>query len=1639
MKKRILSLICVLALCLGMLPTTAWAADDYETSTSDDGVTTYTFHALNTTNSIICNGDTVIDLRQVNPGSGTAEINIRTRAENLTITLVGDSTKIYPVDVDFGEISSGNTMDELPQKVILQDFRTTGEIDFGFLNLGEENTLPIEYVGTVEAATIRGRHTSGANTKTGISLTLTPNGTSTLNVDYLVVNTNLTLDGGAITMDPCKNDNRISVGKSLTIQNCKVTMTGDGTDRGIRGNNITIENSTLDNIQDIHGFSTNDIYYLTGTMGNSSIKVTNSTVALTGGIINAKDISITGGSTVTYSGSYDSAPRLGGLFTNLSIQDSIVTGMEASGIYPAVGVDAWSWSNWPGKSSNSPTITIDNSTVSARSEEGAAIGNSAIRRNVQTLPSPAITISSNSEVTAISEAGAGIGGGWRQAVWNWSGSVTQSETVTVSIGGSSIVRASSVSGAGIGSGTLTEGVNIPSTTNITISGTSDVTAASECGAGIGAGQEASSGGPQGGIPVDFNAGIGGWTDVEGGTGNAGIDGTSLFSTSPLSYSARSTGGLSGNTGTLAINNNPTIQAQSGVIAVSLTVNASQPMMEYTLDSSEETPTVTTPISRSAVDGTDSGPGSPSYDLRPGYCSLAFWPVAAGSYNLFYGSGDQADPLLYQTNASYSDTFPVSTSAGALNAFTVIRSKRLGGSVTLNGATNGMATVNNQLTANLSNLTPDKETSDVTYQWYKDGQLISGATSSSYTPTETGVYYCAVTGQLRYWGTVNSRAVTVTAVGTSAPAAPTAQDSNITADTITLDTPTDSQTYEYGLMTASGISWQEGTTFNDLTPSTEYSFVQREKDSGSVSAAASFTTKAGMPGEDALIIDYINETATLASGVSIYSNEECTTKITLDANSSITDYIGKTVYAQFDDVITADNTTVRAIAIPSRPVAPALNDNSVNKTATAISLTGTSGVTYALFSETGSLIDTQTGTGGTITFEGLSSGTTYVLKARVDATESSFCSALASLTVATSTSQTIGVTPGDNTYTFDGDPHAFAFNVTPSDLGIEGFTVKYYTSYSNGNFDGLTTDPPKAAGVYSIILSRPSDGTYEAFERFYYDALEITRGTFNLTQEVTVEAGSQSTVQIDIDEETYGEITDCTIDSNSSNDYLFTTQPSVSNSGVLTFQTTSNAAAALNGQPISIPVVVNTDSCKVTVTVKVTVTDKKTATVTVTQADGTYGAELDDPVIAVVDETGNSLTASGLTIRYSGTTEAGASVGPSIGKPTEPGTYTVTVTYEDEGYLGQGTASFIISKATPTGAPAYTPIFTTGKTLADANLTTEGGTFNTVGTVKWVDENGSALPNTTEVTANTAYHWLFTPTDTTHYTTLTGTLTLYQPSSGGGGVTTYPVTVVETEHGTVTVSPKNASRGTTVTVTVAPDEGYELAALTITKNNGDEVKFTDKGNDKFEFVMPADGVSVKAIFRCIGSELCPSRHLTDVLLKAWYHEAVDYVVEQGIMTGTSATTFEPGTTLSRAMVAQILYNLESQPTVTEKTTFTDSGTLWAAKAIAWAQKTGVVSGYEDNTFRPNKAVTREELAQMLYNYAKYKGYDLTVSGDLTVFPDGEEVSSWAETAMAWANGKELINGFEDDTLRPGGDSTRAQAASILMNFDVNLAN
>lgn len=178
---------------------------------------------------------------------------------------------------------------------------------------------------------------------------------------------------------------------------------------------------------------------------------------------------------------------------------------------------------------------------------------------------------------------------------------------------------------------------------------------------------------------------------------------------------------------------------------------------------------------------------------------------------------------------------------------------------------------------------------------------------------------------------------------------------------------------------------------------------------------------------------------------------------------------------------------------------------------------------------------------------------------------------------------------------------------------------------------------------------------------------------------------------------------------------------------------------------------------------------------------------------------------------------------------------------------------------------------------------------------------------------------------------------------------------------------------------------------------------------------------------------------DVGEGAWFQDAVEYVYRAGLMAGTGDTTFEPNAKLTRAMTAQILYNLEGTPEVTGEATFSDMNTApdWSVDAIAWAQDTGVVAGMGDNTFAPNLKVTREQFAQMLYNYAKYKKCDLTKAGDLTKFPDEGSISTWAETALSWANGNGLINGHENGTLDPQGNTVRGQAASILMNFDLNV--
>ena len=185
---------------------------------------------------------------------------------------------------------------------------------------------------------------------------------------------------------------------------------------------------------------------------------------------------------------------------------------------------------------------------------------------------------------------------------------------------------------------------------------------------------------------------------------------------------------------------------------------------------------------------------------------------------------------------------------------------------------------------------------------------------------------------------------------------------------------------------------------------------------------------------------------------------------------------------------------------------------------------------------------------------------------------------------------------------------------------------------------------------------------------------------------------------------------------------------------------------------------------------------------------------------------------------------------------------------------------------------------------------------------------------------------------------------------------------------------------------------------------------------------------------------PALPFTDVTEgEDWFYDAVAYVYENGIMAGTSETTFEPGMLLDRAQAAQLFYNLEGKPAVTGDSTFTDvTSGHWAVDAITWAAQNDIVAGIGGGLYDPDNNVTREQFAVMLYKYARFKGYDLTASGDLAQFPDAGSISGWAETALSWANGNGLINGHENGTIDPQGSAIRAQAASIMANFDQNVA-
>ena len=174
--------------------------------------------------------------------------------------------------------------------------------------------------------------------------------------------------------------------------------------------------------------------------------------------------------------------------------------------------------------------------------------------------------------------------------------------------------------------------------------------------------------------------------------------------------------------------------------------------------------------------------------------------------------------------------------------------------------------------------------------------------------------------------------------------------------------------------------------------------------------------------------------------------------------------------------------------------------------------------------------------------------------------------------------------------------------------------------------------------------------------------------------------------------------------------------------------------------------------------------------------------------------------------------------------------------------------------------------------------------------------------------------------------------------------------------------------------------------------------------------------------------------TDVSSGSWYYDSVAYVYEQGLMGGTGEGRFSPDLTTSRAMIVTILYRLEGSPAVSGGATFSDvAAGGWYADAVAWASANGIVTGYANGSFGPDDTITREQMAAILYRYARYKGQDLSAQAGLDSYADAAQVSAYAADAMEWAVGSGLITGTSATTLSPAGSATRAQAAVILARF------
>lgn len=263
------------------------------------------------------------------------------------------------------------------------------------------------------------------------------------------------------------------------------------------------------------------------------------------------------------------------------------------------------------------------------------------------------------------------------------------------------------------------------------------------------------------------------------------------------------------------------------------------------------------------------------------------------------------------------------------------------------------------------------------------------------------------------------------------------------------------------------------------------------------------------------------------------------------------------------------------------------------------------------------------------------------------------------------------------------------------------------------------------------------------------------------------------------------------------------------------------------------------------------------------------------------------------------------------------------------------------------------------------------------------------------------------------------------SSSGGSDHSDPTYAIRASAGKGgSISPKGTVRvekNDSKTYTITADKGYAIADVTV---NGKSVGAVDS----YTFKNVTSDQTIRATFALEGAAEQPG--FSDVSKNDWFYDAVQDAVDMGLMAGVSADRFDPKGTVTRAMVAQILYAREGKPTVSGAAAISDvPANAWFHNAMQWAKGQGVIAGYPDGRMDPNAPVTREQLAVILHSYAQKKGMNVSKTADLSGYADSAAVSVWAKDAMSWAVGSGLISGRSASTLAPAGSATRAECAVI----------